>query len=56
MEASARGVCAGSSRWKEPLTDSQQQCPSGTVRVYDSIKGAIQADTKIQVAAIMRCQ
>ena len=43
----------GKSHW---LTVSNKQCPSGTVCVYDRIKGAIPADTKIQVAAIMRCQ
>ena len=43
----------GKSQW---LTVSNKQCPSGTVRIYDSIKRAIPADTKIQVAAIMRCQ
>ena len=38
----------GKSQW---LTVSNKQCPSGTVSV-----GAIPADTKIQVAAIMHCQ
>ena len=43
----------GKSHW---LTVSNKQCPSGTVHVYDSIKGAIPADTRIQAAAIMCCQ
>ena len=39
----------GKSHW---LTLSNKQCPSGTVRVYDSIKGAIPADTKIHHYAL----
>ena len=39
----------GKSHW---LTVSNKQCPSGTVRVYDSIKGAIPADTKIHHYAL----
>lgn len=43
----------GKSHW---LTVSNKHCPSGTVCVYDSTKGGIPADAKIQVAAIVRCQ
>ena len=40
----------GKSHW---LTVSNKHCSPGTIRVYDSTKGAITADTKNQVAAIM---
>jgi len=35
------------------LTVSNKHCPPGTVCVYDSTKGAITADAKNQVAAVM---
>jgi len=35
------------------LTVSNKHCPRSTICVYDSTKGAITADTKNQVAAVM---
>ena len=52
MEASSGEVCpiTGKSHW---LTVSNNHCPPGTICVYDRTKGAITADTKNQVAAVM---